>query len=197
MELSITSGRYSACTPRAILATESSAEYDELFAAFMEDIKPRNVVERAYAADVFHITWEIIRYRRIKTTFLNDSFQEVLAEILESEIDAETTSEARTKARAAARQWFASEAGRAETNAMLAAFGLNESSVEVRVIEATAEMIGAIDRTLAMLELRRIGAIRFIAEYRRGFADQAEQVTTWLIENAGPKLGAKEITEQT
>jgi len=189
-------GESGSSTPRAILLTESAGEYDEIFAAFMKDMKPGNIVERAYVGDVFELTWEIQRYRRIKTTLLNDSFRATYAEILEAQIDAETMTERSEAAKAAVRRRFETEEGRTEVFDMLAKCGLSESSVEVSAIEATAEVIGAIDRTLAALELRRINAVRFLAEYRDGLASRAEQVLSQIIENALPKQGVERLTKQ-
>jgi hypothetical protein len=189
-------GESGSSTPRAIMLTESAEEYDEMLAAFMKDMKPASIVERALVGDVFDITWEINRYRRIKTTLLNDSFRATYAEILEAQIDAETMTERSEAAKAAVRRRFESDEGRTEVFDMLAKCGLSESSVEVSAIEATAEVIGAIDRTLAALELRRINAVRFLAEYRDGLASRAEQVLSQIIENALPKQGVERLTKQ-
>lgn len=196
MAFSSKPGEFGPSTARAIMLTESEAEYDEMVAAFMKDMKPGNIVERALVGDVFDITWEINRYRRIKTTLLNDSFRATYAEILEAQIDAETMTERSEAAKAAVRRRFESDEGRTEVFDMLAKCGLSESSVEVSAIEATAEVIGAIDRTLAALELRRINAVRFLAEYRDGLASRAEQVLSQIIENALPKQGVERLTKQ-
>jgi hypothetical protein len=100
--------------PPLLLEGEDEVAYDELRARMCAAVKPVNVIEEMFVADVLFLEWEILRWRRLKSSllrarllqalkgFLNgmldyelyrETFEEDLAEILQ-EIVAEDWAEA-------------------------------------------------------------------------------------------------------
>jgi hypothetical protein len=61
-----------------LLEPEDPNEYHGLLMLLGRDVKPSDVVEWLWVRDVADLTWDIMRYRRIKTTFFNQHFRFVL-----------------------------------------------------------------------------------------------------------------------
>ncbi len=53
-----------------ILRGEDPEAYDALFARLSIDLKPTDIVEEIWIKDVADLTWDILRYRRIKESWL-------------------------------------------------------------------------------------------------------------------------------
>jgi hypothetical protein len=62
-----------------LLATEDQNEYEALLAELAHEVKPSDVIEWLWVKDVADLTWEIIRYRRIKAAYVNGQFRAELA----------------------------------------------------------------------------------------------------------------------
>ncbi len=56
--------------PPQILEGEDRAAYDELVARIYDDIKPVDIIEEMHIADVVSLTWEILRWRRLKSSLI-------------------------------------------------------------------------------------------------------------------------------
>ena len=57
-----------------LLITESAVGFAALNAALMEEIKPRDIIERVYVADIAALVWENLRLRRCKVAIVNAAF---------------------------------------------------------------------------------------------------------------------------
>jgi hypothetical protein len=53
-----------------LLAGEDAAGYDELLARISSAVKPSDVIEEIWVRDIVDLTWEIFRWRRLKTGIL-------------------------------------------------------------------------------------------------------------------------------
>lgn len=71
----------------------------------------------------------------------------------------------------------------------------DEFEIETSVFEYCQDRIAEIDRSLSMLENRRMNAIRFFGEYRETFARKVKAVSDKLIEDGAPHR--QQITKQT
>jgi hypothetical protein len=118
------------------------------------------------------------------------------------EIDSETLQEIREECREECRQqgreiadrWSTSDDGPSDLSKLSLEHGFDEFELEMSVFEECQARIEEIDRSLAMLENRRMAAIRFLGEYRETFARKVRAVSDKLIENGAPDL--QRITKQ-
>jgi hypothetical protein len=188
---------------------------------------PRDIVERAFVTDAANLTWEMLRYRRLKAHVLSVSHRNglkglIVNALLERELSQDRRSglpessdqaggvdadeveeegdrekrileEARQRAEDAVLRWNAGDEGRSEVAELLRELGLDESDIEIAALMDSRDLIEAIDRRLARLEVRRINAIRFVGEYRKAFAQRVGEVSKRLIESDGTDL--QRITE--
>lgn len=206
---------------RGLIASESLEAYNELVAEFISDTNPRDIIERTYVTDAAHLTWEIRRYRRLRAMVFNRSYHNRLQNDVErllydakieemrkgaaansdepqedaDEIDSETLQEIVRQSRYIADRWNAGDEGCSEVSKLSLELGFDESEIETLVFERCQDRIEQIDRSLAMLESRRMNAIRFLGEYRETFARKVHAVSNRLIENGAPN--PQQIARQT
>jgi hypothetical protein len=65
-----------------ILAGEDAAAYDELVARFCAAIKPDDITEEMYVADVVLSEWEVLRWHRLKRTLMQAAGLKALEDFL-------------------------------------------------------------------------------------------------------------------
>jgi hypothetical protein len=62
--------RISMFGPAPILYGEDGAAYDELLAQVSSAVKPTDAIENIWVRDIVDLTWEVLRWRRIKTSVI-------------------------------------------------------------------------------------------------------------------------------
>jgi hypothetical protein len=70
-----------------LLRGEDVAAYDGLFAGVYTAVKPVDTLEEMLVADVVALEWEVLRWRRLKSTLLRECEREALETFLGGEID--------------------------------------------------------------------------------------------------------------
>ena len=62
--------RHSLFGPPPILEGEDAAAYDELFGRVCAAVKPADVIDEMFTADVVALEWEVLRWRRLKLNLI-------------------------------------------------------------------------------------------------------------------------------
>ena len=62
--------RHSLFGPPPILEGEDAAAYDELFGRVCAAVKPVDVIDEMFVADVVALEWEVLRWRRLKLSLI-------------------------------------------------------------------------------------------------------------------------------
>ena len=70
-----------------LLRGEDAAAYDRLFAGIHAAAKPVDTLEEMLVADVVQLQWEVLRWRRLKSTLLRQCEREALKTFLRDELD--------------------------------------------------------------------------------------------------------------
>jgi len=70
-----------------LLLGEDAAAYDGFFAGIHAAVKPVDTLEEMLVADVAQLQWEVLRWRRLKSTLLRQCEREALETVLRDEID--------------------------------------------------------------------------------------------------------------
>jgi hypothetical protein len=107
-----------------LLAGEDAAAYDRLLARICAAVKPVDIIDEMFIADVVSLEWEVLRWRRLKTCLMrahgfealevflrqdldynlySEQFADDLAEILQDNLPEDQAKGAQTLARACAR----------------------------------------------------------------------------------------------
>jgi hypothetical protein len=56
-----------------LLKGEDPKQYQALFAELARTVKPADIIEWLWVRDILDLTWDIIRYRRIKASWIRDN----------------------------------------------------------------------------------------------------------------------------
>src|SRR5262245_13235162 len=75
------------------LKGEDSQAYETLLAQVCDDIAPSDAIERMWVRDVVDLSWEIFRWRRVKTELIASAVPTALRKILAPLVQAEEYSE--------------------------------------------------------------------------------------------------------
>jgi hypothetical protein len=182
----------SASPPRLpLLLTESAVEFEAVQDRVEREIKPHGIVEEIYLADFNSIGWEILRVRRCKVTIINTAFRSALETLLKQLLlePGQDVYEVEDEAGALAHDWFTDQKAKIKVSEVLDRFGLDESAIEAEAIRRSASDLELLDRMLTSLESRRNKALRCIAEYRFGLAQQLRESADQIIDGSSvPRL---------
>src|SRR3954452_6244413 len=72
--------------PPPLLAGEDPALYDQLVERMCEVLKPLDIIYEMFVADVVYLEWDIIRWRRLKSSLVNRAAQDALEQFLSEEL---------------------------------------------------------------------------------------------------------------
>jgi hypothetical protein len=72
--------------PPPLLMGEDAAAYDELDAAISAAVEPIDPVEKMFVADVVFLEWEVLRWRRLKSSLIRGDQVEALEEFLSEKL---------------------------------------------------------------------------------------------------------------
>jgi hypothetical protein len=72
--------------PPLLLEGEDAAAYDELLARMCAAVHPADIIDEMLIADVVSSEWEVLRYRRLKWTLVQDVALESLQEFLVGQV---------------------------------------------------------------------------------------------------------------
>jgi hypothetical protein len=68
--------------PPLLLEGEDAAAYDQLLARFCAAVKPVDVIDEMLTADIVALEWEVLRWRRLKRTLMQEAALKALERFL-------------------------------------------------------------------------------------------------------------------
>jgi hypothetical protein len=163
--------------PPPVLITERKEDFEKLREALMQDLAPRDTVEKILVDDVAHLTWEKQRLRRAKVATWNMATKDAVLRILD-----DLPVDHQYWARETNKLWFTDPSFRDLMLRFLGKFGREESAIAAEAMRWVAEDFEKLDRMEASLETRFLKTLRAKAEYRQAFADQARIASNRIIE---------------
>jgi hypothetical protein len=72
--------------PRPVVEGEDAAAYDELFGRVCAAVKPADVIDEILVADLVALEWEVLRWRRLKSSLIQVSALKALKGFLEKQL---------------------------------------------------------------------------------------------------------------
>jgi hypothetical protein len=162
-----------------LVGNEKRAEYEQLFVALVEALKPVDTLVWIFIRDVTDITWEIRRERKIKAEIIN---------VLETEVMIELVSSTEKKIKPIAyertvRAWTNNSNERSKIEKKLASYGYDRNYILSQAFIRGADSIGSIDQRLAGYEMRRALILRS-AEFHIDSVLRAIEQTSSEVEQA-------------
>ena len=85
--------RFAFFGPPPLLEGEDAALYDELVGRMCAAVKPVDIIDELFVADLVSLAWEIMRWRRLKVGLLQASVHDALQEFLQQRLDYEAYAE--------------------------------------------------------------------------------------------------------
>jgi hypothetical protein len=164
-----------------LLITESKDDLDQIRKELHAEMKARSFIEHLYVDEMGYLIWEILRYRRAKTSVIRLAMRPALEELLPGLLrqSGEYSHHYEDEAEQLAQDWFANEQTRKHVRELLARYGLDEGAIEAQAMRRVTNELGWFDRLLASAEARRERALRGIPEYR--FAQQLRTSSHGMI----------------
>jgi hypothetical protein len=74
-------------SPPLLLQGEDASAYDELLGRVCAAIKPADIIEEMFIADVVSLQWEVLRWRRLKSSLMQTHGLQALKEFLTNQLD--------------------------------------------------------------------------------------------------------------
>jgi hypothetical protein len=73
--------------PRHFLAGEDEAAYYELLARIRATVMPADIIDEIFITDVVELEWEVLRWRRLKSSLMQTCGREALLAFLTENLD--------------------------------------------------------------------------------------------------------------
>jgi hypothetical protein len=155
--------------PSPVLITESKDEFSRLHDALKNEFKPHGPVEEFKVDEIAALMWDIIRYRRAKTTVINSAYRDALERLLKRVCrqPGQSVLDILEDVEELAHQWFGNDQSAKQLILeKFAYFDLDEHAVEAEAMRIMAPDLEKFDRVLASREWRLDKALRSFAEFR-------------------------------
>src|SRR5262249_48379506 len=136
-----------------VLKGENSKAYESLLAQVCSGIAPSDAIEQMWVRDVVDLTWEIFRWRRLKTELIASAVPTALRKILAPLADAKEDSEWMN---ALVKLWISQKpSGINRVNKLLASADLTFDAVIAEAAKNRLDEIERVERLAANVEGRR------------------------------------------
>ncbi len=167
-----------------LLSTESAEDFNRVYDAFVQQIKPRGIIDHMHVLDTAELTLELLRIRRCKIGILNLALLAARTHVFQDLLvkNGYEYLQAKKLAEDVARRWSTNQAVRKWGERLLRQFQLDESAIEGEAYKNSAKYLEVLDKLEASIESRRNKALRCIAEYRSNLVRQLEQASDQIIE---------------
>src|SRR6516225_5154776 len=73
--------------PPLLLEGEDAAAYDELLARVYAAVKPADIIDEMFIADIAALEWEVLRWRRLKWTLMQETGLKALERFLVEQLE--------------------------------------------------------------------------------------------------------------
>jgi hypothetical protein len=157
--------------PSCLLPGESRREFDMIRQMIIEDIVPRTNIEWLWTLDLIELSWEILRYRRLKEKTLQVYRGNAIASLLQRLDGAGMPAHSRIMVQLhcgrAASEWSEDREAASEIETRLERNGLDCAAINAEVFAQAQPAFGLFEQLMQSAQNRRIMLLREIAT-RRG-----------------------------
>jgi hypothetical protein len=153
--------------PSFLLPGESRQDFEAIRQMMVDDIKPETNIEWLWTLDLVELSWEILRYRRLKKRIL-DAHRAAAIEAILQRLDgegmpAEAMPMVRTRARRAAAEWRDDREAANEIESRLNRSGFDAIDINAEEFVRARELFDLFDQLMIAAQRRRIGLLREIS----------------------------------
>ena len=156
--------------PSCLLPGESPHEYNTIRRMIVEDIRPATNLEWLWTLDLTELSWEILRYRRLRERILQAYRGRAIASILQrldgAGIPPQAKTVVQTFSERAAIEWCHDPEAASEIDARLQRNGVDLATINSEVFLQAREGFAWFDAMMHAAQSRRIALLREIAVHR-------------------------------
>jgi hypothetical protein len=164
--------------PSFLLPGEDLRDYEVLRQMIVEDIQPQTNIEWLWTLDLVELSWEILRYRRLKKSILDvhraTAIEAILRRLDGEGMPAEVMPMVDLHAKRTAAEWRNDRDAANETEARLRRNKFDNIDINAEVFVQARASFEMFDRLTQLAQTRRIGLLREIS-LRREFAQRARR----------------------
>lgn len=165
--------------PSLLLPGERLCDFEVIRQMMVDDIQPQTNIEWLWTLDLVELSWEILRYRRLKKRIL-DAHRVVAIEAILRRLDGagmptEAMPMVQIQARRAATEWRDDPEVAIDIEARLRRSGFDNIDINAEVFVQARELFEMFDHLIQLAQNRRIELLREIG-IRREFTRRARRV---------------------
>src|SRR5437879_2986672 len=137
----------------SLLAGENRRHYKLLRQMMIDDIQPRTTIEWLWTFDLVELSWEVLRYRRLKQKVLETNraaaIESILWDLDGSCLPAGTSEMLRLANRRIAIEWRDDAKAAAEIEARLRGYGWDAAAISARVFVQARDAFSMLDNLMS------------------------------------------------
>jgi hypothetical protein len=160
-----------------LLPGENRRDYEILRLMMINDVQPRTTIEWLWTFDLIELSWEVLRYRRLKQKVLVTNraaaIEAILWELDGACLPTPTLGVSRLENRRNAIEWRDDPKAAAEIEERLRRHGWDTAAINARVFVQARDAFSMLDNLMSAAQGRRIALLREIGA-RREFAKRAQ-----------------------
>ena len=165
--------------PSLLLPGENLRDYEGLRQMIVDDIQPQTNIEWLWTLDLVELSWEILRYRRLKKSILDvhraAAIEAILRRLDGDGMPATVMPMVHLQAKRTAAEWRDNRDAASETEARLRRSNFDNIDINAEVFVQARASFEMFDRLTHLAQSRRVGLLREIS-LRREFARRARRV---------------------
>ncbi len=168
----------------SLLLGENQRDYEILRQMVIDDIQPRTNIEWLWTLDLIELSWEVLRYRRLKQKVLETSraatIESILWDLDGAALPTGTLAALRLQNRRSATEWRDDPKAAAEIEECLARHGWDAAAINALVFVQARDAFSMLDNLMSSTQSRRIALLREMGA-RREFSKRAQNATKAAI----------------
>jgi hypothetical protein len=165
--------------PSFFLPGEDAGDFEVLRQMMVNDIRPQTNIEWLWTLNIVELSWEILRYRRLKDRVLNAHRAAAIEAILQrldgEGMPAEAMPMVQIQARRTATEWRNDRQAAGEIEARLRRSGVDNIDINAEVFVQACGLFEMFDQLMQLAQSRRVALLREIS-IRREFASRVRRV---------------------
>jgi hypothetical protein len=152
--------------PSPALPDEDLKDYEFIKQMMIDDVSPQTNIEWLWTLDLVELSWEIIRYRRLKQKVL-EIYREAAIQSLLQRLDgagmpAEAAGKVYMQTKRNAEEWRINRRAAAEIESRLARHGVDLASITAEVFVQARDVFDMFDGLMQSAQSRRLMLLREI-----------------------------------
>jgi hypothetical protein len=149
-----------------LLKSDSQSSFNAVSNAFLQELEPRDFIEKIWTAELIEAEWEISQLRKFKALIVTAARRPALQNLLSVLLPNGDSD----KIDNFAERFFTNKEVRRKVGMILLEADLNESSIDAEAFRISIEDLAQINRRLAELASRRDKILERFEDHRAGLA---------------------------